>query len=232
MKINGIDARKYDAKQLTVEIQPPSTVVSYEWVTGANQPTEFDTDIQLGHIKMCVYFKGKDRNSITREMSEFMSNFSKSCDLELDGYKGKYKGFMTNSDYEKTITEKRTKLNIEFDGYFHDDEIAVEFNATTAGSFIVAGSRKTPCIVEVYARASLTNYKITGFGEDDIVIESLAAGKTVLIDGTKGLVSIDGANAFDKVNIWEFPALKAGEAVLQFSNSNAKVKVRYEPMWI
>ena len=32
------------------------------------------------------------------------------------------------------------------------------------------------------------NYTITGLGEDDIIIESLAAGKTVVIDAKTGLV--------------------------------------------
>ena len=93
------------------------------------------------------------------------------------------------------------------------------------------GTRDTPCVVEVYAKSTLTNYTITGLGED-IVVESLAAGKTVVIDAKTGLVTIDGANAFDKVDLWEFPVLKAGETALIFSNAKARVTVRYTPMWI
>lgn len=94
---------------------------------------------------------------------------------------------------------------------------------------ITAGD--TPCVVEVYAKSTLTNYTITGLGED-IIVESLAAGKTVVIDAKTGLVTIDGANAFDKVDLWEFPVLKAGETALIFSNTKARVTVRYTPMWI
>ena len=93
------------------------------------------------------------------------------------------------------------------------------------------GTRDTPCVVEVYAKSTLTNYTINGLGED-IVVESLAAGKTVVIDAKTGLVTIDGANAFDKVDLWEFPVLKAGETALTFSNTKARVTVRYTPMWI
>jgi hypothetical protein len=232
MKVNGIDARKYDAKQLTVEIQPPVVAVNYEWMTGAIQPTEFETDVTMGHLKLCVYFKGKDRNSILRSMSEFMANFTTACDLELDGYKGKYRGFMTTNDYEKTITKKRYKINLEFDGYFYDDEISLTFDGVTSGSFYMVGSRKAPCTVEVYAKSTLTNYTISGLGDDDIIVESLAAGKTAIIDGTKGLVTISGENAFDKVNLWEFPAITTGETTLSFSSSKAKVTIRYKPMWI
>jgi hypothetical protein len=232
MKVNGIDARKYDAKQLTVEIQPPVVAVNYEWMTGAIQPTEFETDVTMGHLKLCVYFKGKDRNNIIRSMSEFMANFTTACDLELDGYKGKYRGFMTTNDYEKTITKKRYKINLEFDGYFYDDEISITFNGVTSGNFYTVGSRKAPCIVEVYAKSALTNYTISGLGDDDIIVESLEAGKTAIIDGTKGLVTISGENAFDKVNLWEFPAITTGETALTFSSGKAKVTIRYKPMWI
>lgn len=232
MKVNGIDARKYNAKQLTVDVQPPSIAVNYEWMTRATLPTEFDTDVTMGHLKMTVYFRGKDRNSIVRNMSEFMGNFTQACDLDLDGYKGKYRGFLTNDNFEKTIKKSRYILSLEFDGFFYDDELEIVFDAVTSGAFFLVGSRKAPCIVEVYAKSALTNYAIRGFGADDIIVESLAAGKTAIIDGIKGTVKVDGANAFDKVNLWEFPAISAGETALSFSNTWAKVTIRYKPMWI
>ena len=186
----------------------------------------------MGHLKMCVYFRGRDRNSIIRTMSEFMANFTTACDLELDGYKGKYRGFLTADDFEKTITKKRYKINIEFDGYFYDDEIAVTFDGVTFGSFYMLGSRKTPCILEVYARSALTDYVIKGLGDDDITVQSLAGGETVIIDGIRGIVTISGANAFDVVSLWEFPFIKPGGTVLEFSDDSARVKIRYHPMWI
>lgn len=232
MKVNGIDARKFDAKQLTVDIQPPAVAVNYEWLPGALQPTEFKTDVTMGHLKICVYFKGRDRNRIVRAMSEFMSHFTTACDLELDGYKGKYRGFLTSDDFEKTITKRRYKINLEFDGYFYDDEITVIFDGVTSGNFIMVGSRKTPCIVEVYAKSALTDYTIRGLGDDDIIIGNLASGRTVIIDGIKGIVTISGENAFDSVSMWEFPSIKTGGTELNFLNDKAKVTVRYHPMWI
>lgn len=232
MKVNGIDARKYNAKQLTVDVQPPSISVNYEWMKRATLPTEFDTDVEMGKLKLSVYFKGKDRNSIVRSMSEFMGNFTQACDLELDGYKGRYRAFITKDDFEKTIKKSRYILNFEFDGFFYDDELEIVFDAKTSGAFFLVGSRKTPCIVEVYAKSVLTNYRISGFRADDIIVESLAAGKTAIIDGIRGIVTVDGANAFDKVDLWEFPVISTGETRLTFSNTRAKVTIRYKPMWI
>lgn len=232
MKVNNIDIRKYDAKQLKADVQPPSISVNYEWVTGAALPTEFETAVQMGHLKLSIYFKGKDRNSIIRSASEFMMNSTKSCVLELDGYKGKYRGFMTTNDYEKKNVKDRYVINIEFDGFFYDDDLSITFDGKTSASFYKVGTRDTPCVIEVYAKSELTNYKIAGLGNDSIIIESLAAGKTVIIDAKTGLVTIDGANAFEKVDLWEFPILKSGETTLTFSSTKAIVTIRYTPMWI
>ncbi len=232
MKINGIDIRKYDAKQLIADVQPPSISNDYEWLTGAALPTEFETEVQMGHLKLSIYFKGKDRNNIIRSASEFMMNFKKACKLELDGYKGTYIGFITSDDYEKKNVKERYIVNIEFDGFFIDDELSITFDGKTSASFYKVGTRDAPCVIEVYAKSALTNYTITGLGDDDIIVESLAEGKTVAIDAKSGLVTIDGENAFDKVDLWEFPVLKDGETALTFSNEKARVTIRYTPMWI
>jgi hypothetical protein len=50
MKVNGIDIRKYNAKQLTAEVLPPSLQTDYELITGAVIPQEFETDIPLGIV--------------------------------------------------------------------------------------------------------------------------------------------------------------------------------------
>lgn len=232
MKVNGIDIRKFGAKQLTADIQPPSFSVNYEWVEGAAVPVEFDTEVTAGNLKLSLYFRGKDRNSIIRSASELMKNFTKVCDLEIDGYKGKYRGLITGNDFEKTKVKTRYIINLEFDGYFYDDEIEITFDGKKTDIFYVTGTRKTPCKIEVYAKEELKNYVIKGLGEDEIIIEKLEVGKTMLIDGEKGIVTVDGANAFDRINMWSFPVMETGEKELHFSGAGAIVKVRYCPMWL
>ena len=232
MKVNNIDIRKYDAKQLTVDVQPPSIYANYEWTNGATIPTEFATEVKAGHLRLAVYFKGKNRNEIIRTASEFMKNFTKSCDLELDGYKGKYRGFMTANNYSKTIAKDRYILNLEFDGFFYDEELEIVIDGKTTASFYRVGSRVAPCIVEIHAKSELKNYTIGGFGDSDIVVESLEKGKTIVINGHDGLVTMDGVNAFEMVNLWEFPTLTSDETMLTFSSAEASVKIRYMPMWI
>ena len=161
-----------------------------------------------------------------------MMNFTKACVMELDGYKGYYRGFLVSSDYEKKKVKTRYILNLEFDGYFYDDELEVVFDGKTDASFYRVGTRDAPCVVEVLAKSDLTNYEIQGLGDDVIKVESLQAGKTVIINGINGLVTMDGASAFDVVDIWELPVLVNNKIHLVFSNEKAKVTIRYMPMWI
>ena len=73
MKIDGIDIRKYNAKQLTVDIQPPKIAIETEWIDGAPVPLEFETYIKAGTLKLSILFRGDSRNQIVRNVSEFMT---------------------------------------------------------------------------------------------------------------------------------------------------------------
>jgi phage-related protein len=77
----------------------------------------------------------------------------------------------------------------------------------------------------------LKNYKISGF-EDDIIVEQLAAGQTIIIDGEEGRITNNGADAFGSVDLWKFPAITQQQTALKFSNADAVVRIRYKPMWI
>ena len=231
MKVNGVDSRKYNAKQLTAEVLPPSLSVDYEIVKGAALPTEFDTDIALGQLKLCMYFRGKDRNTLIRNMSAFLENFTKSSVLEIDGYRGKYRAFTSSSDFYKMKIKTRYQLNITLEGFFYDDELSYEYDGVGSATLIRTGTRKAPAIIEIYAKKDLENFKIIGF-DDDIIVKELASGHTIIIDGETGLVTSDGTNAFDTVDIWSIPAISACKMNLSFSGTDASVKVRYKPMWI
>nr|DAF92301.1 MAG TPA: distal tail protein [Myoviridae sp. ctBvM24] len=231
MKVNGIDARKYNAKQLTAEVLPPSLSVDYEIITGAILPTEFETDMQLGSLNLCMYFRGKDRNALIRNMSAFLENFTKSCVLEVDGYKGKFKGFTASSDYTKMKVKTRYQLNVTVEGYFYDDELNLEYDGITETTIDRQGTRSAPVIIEVYAKKALKDYKISGF-EDDIIVEQLAAGQTIVIDGEEGRITKDGADAFGSVDLWRFPAITEKQTALKFSSPDAIVRIRYKPMWL
>ena len=82
-------------------------------------------------------------------------------------------------------------------------------------------------VQHVTAKQALSNYSITLNG-NTITIETLSSGGTISIDGRTGTVTQNGANAFNVVDLWEFPKLQAGSNSITFSSSGANVKVKMQ----
>lgn len=60
MKIDSIDIRSFDAKQLTVDFEPPQTGVTVEMFDGALIPSESETYTPLSGRK--VFERDSERN--------------------------------------------------------------------------------------------------------------------------------------------------------------------------
>ena len=56
MKIDSIDIRSFDAKQLTVDFEPPQTGVTVEMFDGALIPSESETYTPLSGLTVTVLF--------------------------------------------------------------------------------------------------------------------------------------------------------------------------------
>ena len=232
MKINDIDIKKYNAKQLTVDLQPPSIQLNAEWFEGAVTPQEFDIEIQYGTLKVTILFRGSGRNDIVRKVSEFMSMMTKRCSIQLDGYKGTYIGDITSNSIEKTKQADRYILTVQFNGYMTDAEVSNVYRSVNEVKFATLGTRDTPAIVEI-TQTDIQKLVINGFGNDPIVMTNLKKDRTVVIDAKKGIVTENGENKFADCDMWEFPVLKK-KAVnhITFSNNKCTVAIHYSPMWL
>ena len=141
MIVNGVDVREYGAKLLTVEEQPPKINVQKEMIPRALLPTEYQTDIPLGTLKMTIYFRAKNRAELQRTVSRFMLQFRQSAVLEeIKGYKGKYKAYLTDSALNKTLNLSKKVLELSIDGYFFDDDLTIEFGGQASGKIREANS--------------------------------------------------------------------------------------------
>lgn len=233
MKVNGIDIRKYNATQLTVDLQPPKIAIDTEWVEGAATPQEFPTDIEFGTLKLEIYFRGSGRNAINRMMSQFLSLFTTSAKLKLDGFKGTYIGYLNSDSITKKKVSDRYIMTLQFNGYMTDDEVSNTYKDTTEAKFTTLGTRNTPCVVTIVPQINLQEFTITGFGDEDIVLTNLKRDVPIIIDGQQGTVTENGINKFAECDMWEFPILKKGtENTITFSSTHCHVTIQYSPMWL
>lgn len=234
MKIGNQDIRRFAAKQLTVDIEPPKTQVKVELPDGALMPSETETYTPLANIKVGVLFRGETRNEIVKNVSDFNALLQRGRLLTLDGYERKFMGFMQDNSLEKTITAKRYMASFNFSGYWQSDEVELEFINTHVAEFDAAGNKETPCKITIIALESMAELTINGF-DDEIMISSITRGKEIIIDGIKGIVTEDGVNKFNDVDLWQYPYLKVGENKshsIIFSSNKLLVKISYNPLWV
>jgi len=85
MKIDSIDIRSFDAKQLTVDFEPPQTGVTVEMFDGALIPSESETYTPLSGLTVTVLFRGKDRDEVQKHVSDSMQSCRKVLSLHWTG---------------------------------------------------------------------------------------------------------------------------------------------------
>lgn len=235
MKINDTDIRTFNAKQLTVDFSPPSTVVSVDMFNGALIPSESETYTPLSGVTVGVLFRGNTRNEIQTNVSNFNAMLQKGVTLVLDGYEKMFKGFMTANSLKKTITKERYTAEFTFTGYWFSDTVTLTFKDVYEMKFDAIGNRQTPCRISITALEYIEQLKINGFA-DEIIISVIQNGATVVIDGYKGLLTQDGINKFKDVRgMMEFPYLKVGDEKshdIIFSTDKLIVSFEYNPMWL
>lgn len=216
---------------MTVVFSPANRKTEKEWSRGQRLPTEFDTTVDFSTCTIVLYFVGSDRNDVIRKIAKFLSLFDSSAIVELDKYKGKYKGFLTSQSITDTKQLNKKKLSIVLDGYMYDEEIEIHVNGKTAEPVELVGSREAPCILDITSTTDLKNLVIKGFGSDNIVIETMKSNETITINGIVGTATSSGVNVFERVDLWELPYIKK-TTLISLSDENAEMKIRYNPMWV
>ena len=205
MKIDSIDIRSFDAKQLTVDFEPPQTGVTVEMFDGALIPSESETYTPLSGLTVTVLFRGKDRDEVQKHVSDFNAELQKGVVLTLDGYSRYFKAYMTGNSLSKTITKTRYTAEFKFTGYWFSDEVSLNWQGAYEAIFEAQGNRATPCRLTITATEYIEQLRINGLSCGEITIDTIPRGATVIIDGETGFATMDGENKFKDVSLMEFP---------------------------
>lgn len=114
----------------------------------------------------------------------------------------------------------------------YGDEIIFNNNMATSGSITLNSNRDTPCIIEITPTIDMIDIKIEGLSVDPIIINGLEMSKTIIVDGENRKVTLNGANAFSKTDMWQYPLLESGFNNIKFSRDKCNINIRYKPRWI
>lgn len=232
MKVNNIDISKFNAKQLTVDIQASSIEVENDWLDKSLTPIYLATKIKYKPISIVLYLRGKGRDDILNNISNILSLMKNKCVLDLDGYRNSYVSCLTEHEAEKTIRKDRYKLNLKFSAYEIGDEVTEAINRILSKSINVKGNSATPCVVEITPSTDLIEFNIQGLANDPIIIKNLKKGKKIIFNGEEGTVLEEGNNKYLDTDFWEFPFLLPGTNIVTLSKNNCDIKIKYKPRYI
>ncbi len=232
MTINGINIEKFGAVQLTVDMQPPQDEANVEWIDGAVVPTDSRTTTTFSTLELVLLFRGSDPGRIVQAIGEVTQLLTAGAELELDGYRDKFRAWYKSSKIEKILRSKtRRKLTLNFQGYLHGELIKKTYRFVTQATVMREGARTTPVILTVLPANDLGEITVEGLTDDPIVISNLTAGVPVTIDGRDGTAEENGINKGRDVSMWEPPTLKTRETTVRWS-AEAAVTVEYWPIWL
>lgn len=231
MKVNNIDIAVFGAKQLKVDIQTSNVIVNKELLPKSLNPIFISKKIELKNIKVDLLFEGDNRDKILKNISNLASKITEETTLNLDGYSNNYICYLVNKNTEKTISKKKYKVSLDFEGYEVGNEVIESANRVVTKTINVIGNTETTAIVEITPSIDIIDIAINGLGEV-FTIKNLKQGQKVIINGEACTVTQDGINKFIDTDLWEFPYLKAGANTLTFSKNNCDITIKYKPRWI
>ena len=115
-----------------------------------------------------------------------------------------------------------------------DNYYPITFNDEGTGfSVNNTGTAPSPCVITLVPRVNLLNITITGLSENPIVINNINANNIAVINGENRTFTVDGVEAWDKYNGWQFPRLQPGINNITISNgSQLEIEIAYNARYI
>lgn len=110
----------------------------------------------------------------------------------------------------------------------------IEFDANGAVFNIYNnGTAPAPCVVTFIPKVDFLKLVIEGLTETPITFTGLKTQEVLVIDGENRLVTVDGVEAFERYNAWEFPKLQPGKNQITIVNgTSATISIEYSANYI
>lgn len=111
--------------------------------------------------------------------------------------------------------------------------LPIVFSSDNSFSIINNGTAAAPCRLTVIPQNDVMLMTIIGLSDEPIKMNQVKSKQILVIDGIDRTVTLDGVEAFDKYDAWEFPRLLPGTNDITITDSKtATVSIEYQPRYI
>jgi hypothetical protein len=233
MIVNGTDLRtKYglNVVWLSQTINPRTVNVYNNWLDGAIDPAKYKktkyTEFEI-YIEMLV--KSESKEDCEKLMSSLMADFESGI-VQLDDMEFLYKFDMAKEQRE---LNKRWLYHYELTltGHAKLGKPVNESFTGTKYTTTIKGTAETPAVLSLTSDIALGSLTVEGLTEDIITISNVGRNTNILIDGESCVITENGEDIFDKVDLWSFPRASPGDITIKLG-STCSAKLSYYPRYI
>lgn len=224
MFVNGKDTKKlFKARVIEYSINPAERNklaelmgmhIMYLNLGNAAKAVNIKFDIVASSSQELQYLKSQLESELMR------------CTLRFNDHEFMYDGWCENFTVTQ-ICSWIEQISVTLYCVCYKAEETIALTNATSQSIKVQGTTRTPCIYEIKALTSIIDFEINGIKVHDIPINT-----TLVIDGEKCLILLDGKNKFLDTELTEFPYLDPGSNTIKMNNTNCEVKIKYRPRFV
>ena len=100
-------------------------------------------------------------------------------------------------------------------------------------SIVNSGTAAAACRITIIPKNDIMLLTIEGLSEEPITVDRIQHGQLLIIDGIDRKVTLDGEDAFEKYQGWEFPKLQPGLNSVKITNADTMaLSIEYRPRYI
>ncbi|WP_305153897.1 phage tail domain-containing protein [uncultured Clostridium sp.] len=231
MIINNINIKEFGGKVQSKSFSDSPIVKSATWLLYAPKPLVIGENKGFKSLNIKILFEGSNRNEINNKISSFMAQVSE-CDIKFNNLEHYYHCYYESSDREESGIDEWLFVNLNFICYEYAEEKTFNVSALETFTLNNNGTDITPVIVEITPNLNMGELEIVGLSDSPILIKNLAQNKKIIIDGEEQLITIDGSNAFEKYDAWEYPRLLPGVNKITLSKKNLNLNIIYKERFI
>ena len=119
--------------------------------------------------------------------------------------------------------------------YIENESIYFPIIIESDGSISItnSGTAAAACRITIIPKNDIMLLTIEGLSEEPIQVDRIQHGQLLIIDGINREVTLDGENAFEKYQGWEFPKLQPGLNKVKITNADTlALSIEYRPRYI
>lgn len=222
MQINNTDIKLYNADLLGYDLGC-SNVTNNSYTPLNSLPVFYYSEIKEKPLTIRLVVQGSDREDLNKNISRLFAVCHSNPTITIKD--NLFECIYTSSTVSAMGTSA-TKLNLTFTAIHKGQEQRTELTQSTTVINNI-GTRECPYIAEITPTEDMEAFTI-----NDITIRDLKADQTIIINGLKKTVTMNGINKFNDTDLITFPLLSIGENTIKVSDTQPTITVKSNPIFI